>query len=70
MSEFKIMRRTIVWLAVRQTRRWGGRTETLGAERLMLQGVLWRYAVRALTIGRRRPPPGVARDANLPETPD
>jgi glycosyltransferase involved in cell wall biosynthesis len=54
-----------VWLALRGARRWFGRTETLGAERLLVQGILWRYLVKALAAGRRRPARRVPADASL-----
>jgi glycosyltransferase involved in cell wall biosynthesis len=54
------------WLAGRRARRWLGKTETLGVERLLLQGILWRYLVKALAVGRRRPIRRVPYDASLP----
>jgi glycosyltransferase involved in cell wall biosynthesis len=53
------------WIAARGARRWFGRTETMGAERLLVQGILWRYLVKALTAGRRRPSRRLPVDASL-----
>jgi glycosyltransferase involved in cell wall biosynthesis len=53
------------WLAVRGARRWFGRTETLGAERLLVQGILWRYLIKSLAAGRRRPSRRLPADASL-----
>jgi hypothetical protein len=53
------------WLAVRGARRWFGRTETLGAERLLVQGILWRYLIKSLVAGRRRPSQRLPADASL-----
>jgi glycosyltransferase involved in cell wall biosynthesis len=54
------------WLAGRRARRWLGKTETLGVERLLLQGILWRYLVKTLVVGRRRPIRRVQYDASFP----
>jgi glycosyltransferase involved in cell wall biosynthesis len=54
------------WLAGRRARRWLGKTETLGVERVLLQGILWRYLVKALAVGRRRPIRRVPYDASFP----
>ena len=56
----------LLWLALRRARRWVGKSETLGAERVFLHGILWRYAIRALVVGRRRPG-RVPYDATMPE---
>ena len=56
------------WLVVRGARRLLGKTETLGAERLLVRGILWRYAVQGLALRRERPVPGAVHDANLPDT--
>jgi glycosyltransferase involved in cell wall biosynthesis len=53
------------WLAVRSARRWFGRTETLGAERLLVQGILWRYLIKSSAAGRRRPSQRLPADASL-----
>ncbi len=58
----------ILWLGARRARRWVGKTETLDAERLLLQGILWRYAIRALVVGRRSPRLRVPYDAGLPKS--
>jgi glycosyltransferase involved in cell wall biosynthesis len=55
------------WLALRGERRWLGKTETLGAERLVLRGILWRYVVQGLTLHRERPLRGAVYDASLPK---
>lgn len=60
--------RAFGWLALRPARRFFGRTETLGAERLLLQGALWPHAIRLGSFGRRRPRAGVAYDASPPVT--
>ena len=54
----------IAWLAGREARRWMGRTETLGAERLLLQGILWRYVMKSVALGRKRPLPRLTYDAS------
>jgi len=54
-----------MWLVCRGARRWFGRTETLGAERLLVRGILWRYLVKALAAGRRRPSRRFPVDASL-----
>jgi glycosyltransferase involved in cell wall biosynthesis len=54
-----------LWLAARGARRWFGGTETLGAERLLVQGILWRYLVKAAALGRSRPSQRVPVDASL-----
>jgi glycosyltransferase involved in cell wall biosynthesis len=58
----------LAWLAARGASHWLGRdTATLGAESLLLRGIAWRYAVRGLAAGRRRPLPRVPYDASLPQ---
>ena len=57
---------SLAWLALRPARTAGGRTVTLGAERLMLQAVGWRYAMRAISAGRSRPRASSIYDASLP----
>ena len=54
-----------LWLAARGARRWFGRTETLRAERVLVQGILWRHLVKAASLGRTRPPRRVPVDASL-----
>jgi glycosyltransferase involved in cell wall biosynthesis len=54
------------WLALRPARNAGGPSVTLGAERLMLQAVAWRYAMRALATRRPRPRASSTYDASLP----
>ncbi|OLE36603.1 MAG: hypothetical protein AUG48_06855 [Actinobacteria bacterium 13_1_20CM_3_68_9] len=58
--------RFMLWLAVRSTRRWFGAMETLGRERAMLVGLLWRRVFvahkRFRNLVRRRP---VARSAQV-----
>src|SRR5262249_2689371 len=39
---------SLAWLALRPAGNIGGGSVTLGAERLMLQAVAWRYAMRAI----------------------
>ena len=56
------------WLALRGLRRLVGKNETLGAERILVRGILWRYAVRALALGRMRPRPDDVHGASIPET--
>jgi glycosyltransferase involved in cell wall biosynthesis len=55
----------LLWLAARSMRPRFGRTETLGVERLLVQGILWRHHVKALAAGRRRPSRRVPADASL-----
>jgi glycosyltransferase involved in cell wall biosynthesis len=54
------------WLALRRARCWVGKSETLSAERVFVHGILWRYAIRALVVGRGRPG-RMPYDATLPE---
>jgi hypothetical protein len=60
----------MLWLAGRPSRARFGRAETAGAEHILLQGVAWRHLQRALSLGRRRPPPDRplehSHDASLP----
>jgi glycosyltransferase involved in cell wall biosynthesis len=53
------------WIVARGARPWFGRTETMGVERLLVQGILWRYLVKALVLGRRRPSRRLPVDASL-----
>jgi glycosyltransferase involved in cell wall biosynthesis len=57
---------TMAWLALRPLRDRAGRDETLGAEHLLLRGIVWRYAVQVLALGRSRPPHRLPHDASLP----
>ena len=57
---------SLAWLALRPARNVGRHSVTLGAERLMLQAVAWRYAMRALSVGRSRPRGSSNWDASLP----
>ncbi len=54
------------WLFARSLRPLFGRNETLGAERIICEGILWRYAVSAVSFGRRKPIEGLNYDASLP----
>ncbi|MGH7359962.1 MAG: hypothetical protein ACREJR_14210, partial [Candidatus Rokuibacteriota bacterium] len=54
------------WLSARRVRRVAGLNETLGNERLFLQGIVWRRAIALLTWGRQRPSPRLLKDAGLP----
>ncbi len=56
----------VAWLALRPTRHVAGRSVTLGAERLMIQAVAWRHAMRMLAAGRSRPRASSTYDASLP----
>jgi len=53
------------WLASRLLRPHLGLNETLGMERLLLRGILWRHAIVAETRGHLRPG-GSTHDASLP----
>ena len=57
---------SVAWLALRPLRNVSGHSVTLGAERLMLQAVAWRYAMRVLSTGRSRPRASSNYDASLP----
>ena len=46
------------WLALRGLRRWFGRTETLRGERVLVNGILWRYIISAMVVGRTQPSQG------------
>lgn len=56
----------LAWLAARRLRRLGGRDQTLGAERLLAQGLAWRRLLALLTWRRQAPPPKLRKDATLP----
>ncbi|MFN8161820.1 MAG: glycosyltransferase [Solirubrobacterales bacterium] len=47
-----------LWLNLRSARRWFGRTETLGGERILIGGILWRHIIAALVLGKARPEQG------------
>jgi glycosyltransferase involved in cell wall biosynthesis len=55
----------LAWLAARPLRRLAGRNETLGAERQLVRGVLWRHAV-ALRARRVRSQSPTSPDAAFP----
>jgi glycosyltransferase involved in cell wall biosynthesis len=57
--------RGTAWLALRRLRRLWGRDETLGVERLLIQGILWRYALPLRAFGVERPR-GWTYDASMP----
>jgi glycosyltransferase involved in cell wall biosynthesis len=57
---------SLAWLALRPARTAAGPSVTLGAERLMLQAVAWRYAMRAVAAGRSKPRPSIIYDTSLP----
>jgi WsaF, C-terminal domain/WsaF, N-terminal domain/Glycosyl transferase family 2 len=57
---------SLAWLALRPMRNAACGSVTLGAERLMLQAVGWRYAMRVLSAGRSRPRASAIYDASLP----
>jgi len=53
------------WLALRPVRELFGRNETLGVERLLIQGILWRYIIAWRNRGLEKPG-GSVYDASLP----
>ena len=53
------------WLLTRPIRDLFGRNETLGVERLLIQGILWRYIIAWRNRGQVRPS-GSVYDASLP----
>lgn len=55
------------WLAARRLRRVGGDDQTLGAERLLAQGLAWRRLLALLTWRRHSPPAKLLKDASLPD---
>lgn len=55
-----------IWLSARSLRPMFGKNETLGAERIVRNGILWRYAVTAVGLGRSKPIEGLNYDASLP----
>lgn len=57
--------RGCAWLSARGLRRLGGRNETLGVERLLVQGISWRWALQARARGVERPA-GWTYDASMP----
>jgi hypothetical protein len=61
---------SLLWLAGRPSSR-ASRSETGGAEQILLQGIAWRHVQRLLALRRDRPPPDRplehAHDASLPE---
>lgn len=54
----------LAWLASRPLRAIFGRNETLGIERVLVRGILWRYLITLRTMGRRRPG-GSEEDASI-----
>lgn len=56
------------WFALRSLRSRLGRGETLGAETLLAQGVLWRYVLAQHSRGELRPS-GSLYDASMPPSP-
>ena len=64
----------ISWLVLRGLRRWFGRNETLRGERILVDGILWRYIISAMAVGKRQPSDGpvysrvvnASVDASLP----
>ena len=54
------------WLVARRVRRWGRRSETMGAEGLIARGILWRHIVAGAAMRRRRPVSGKGFIAGLP----
>ncbi len=59
----------IPWLLARGLRRHFGRTETMGAERLLVHGLAWRPGIAAIARLRGKPIPGLPYDARLPVEP-
>lgn len=55
-----------LWLAARSQRPRFGHNETLGAEKIITQGILWRRLIGAASTGRRKPIPGLPYDASMP----
>ncbi len=55
-----------LWLALRPLRRLAGRSETLSSERLLARGIVWRWLVELVGLGRKRPPRLFAPDASIP----
>ena len=55
-----------LWLALRPLRRLAGRSETLGSERLLTRGVLWRRLVTLSAVTPGRTPRFLSHDASLP----
>lgn len=53
------------WLALRRVRGAFGRSETLGVEKLLIQGILWRYIIAWRNRDQVRPS-GSVYDASLP----
>ncbi len=58
----------LAWLELRRLRNRLGRTETMGAERIVVHGLLWRRGIAAIGRLRGRPIPGIPYDAELPGT--
>ena len=54
------------WLELRRLRNRAGRTETMGAERIITHGLAWRRSIAVLAALHPRPIPGLSYDAELP----
>jgi hypothetical protein len=54
------------WLELRRLRNRAGRTETMGAERIITHGLAWRRGIAVLAALHPRPIPGLSYDAQLP----
>lgn len=54
------------WLVGRGQRPRFGSNETLGAEKIIAQGILWRRLIGAASTGRSKPIPGLPYDASMP----
>lgn len=57
--------RSSTWLGARSLRALGSRNETLGGERLLIQGIAWRWALSLRARGVERPA-GWIYDASMP----
>ncbi|HET6831858.1 MAG TPA: glycosyltransferase, partial [Solirubrobacterales bacterium] len=57
----------LAWLELRRLRNRLGRTETMGAERIIAAGLLWRRGIAAIGALRGQPIPGLPYDAQLPD---
>ena len=61
--------RSFAWLASRSARALLGHNETLGAERRLAAGIVWRHALPLLAGARRGRHGRLAHDASLPDRP-
>lgn len=57
----------LAWLELRRLRNRLGRTETMGAERIIVHGLIWRRGIALIAGLRGRPIPGLPYDAQLPD---